>query len=143
MTDWLDSLGRDEQALLIERLRRGGSGKPAQSLVPAPARGGVPAEVLASALLRAPSAQVVAYLAGAEAALREHVLTAAPARLRRELEEELRLRGPSDGAEFLEARRDILARLRDETARRDSPSTEVRRWANGPPARPPLAAEVP
>jgi hypothetical protein len=61
--------------------------------------------------------------------------------LRRELEEELRLRGPSEGAEFLEARREILARLRDETARRNISSTEVRRWSNGAAERARLAAE--
>jgi flagellar motor switch protein FliG len=141
MSDLLDSLGRDEQDLLIERLRREGGGKPASSLVTESALGGVPAEVLASVLLRAPSAQVVAYLAGAEAALREHVLTASPARLRRELEEELQLRGPSEGAEFLEARREILARLRDETARRNISSAEVRRWSNGAAERARLATE--
>jgi flagellar motor switch protein FliG len=136
-----DSLGRDEQDLLVERLRREGGGKSGPSVVTESALGGVPADVLASALLRAPSAQVVAYLAGAEAALREHVLTALPARLRRELEEELRLRGPSEGAEFLDARREILARLRDETARRNISSAEVRRWSNGAAERARLAAE--
>jgi flagellar motor switch protein FliG len=141
MSDLLDSLGRDEQDLLVERLRREGGGKSGPSVVTESALGGVPADVLASALLRAPSAQVVAYLAGAEAALREHVLTALPARLRRELEEELRLRGPSEGAEFLDARREILARLRDETARRNISSAEVRRWSNGAAERARLAAE--
>lgn len=84
---------------------------------------------------------MVTYLAGADPALREKVLAGCPPRLRRELEEELRLRGAPAGADFLDARRELLARLRDETARRNIPSAEVRGWSNGAAERARLAAE--
>ena len=141
MSDLLDSLGRDEQDVLLEKLRREGDGRSARALVTESALGGVPPDVLASVLLRVDPARVVTYLAGAEPSLREKVLAGCPARLRRELEEELRLRGASGPAEFLDARREILARLRDETARRNIPSAEVRGWSNGAAERARLAAE--
>ena len=141
MSDLLDSLARDEQDVLLERLRREGDGRSARALVTESALGGVPPDVLASVLLRVDPARVVTYLSGADAALREKVLAGCPARLRRELEEELRLRGGSAPAEFLDARREILGRLRDETARRNIPSAEVRGWSNGAAERARLAAE--
>jgi flagellar motor switch protein FliG len=141
MSDLLDSLARDEQDVLLERLRREGDGRAARALVTESALGGVPADVLASVLLRVDPARVVAYLAGADPKLREHILAACPVRLRRELEEELQLRGPSSTSEFLDARREILARLRDETSRRNIPSAEIRRWSNGAAERARLAAE--
>jgi len=141
MSDLLDSLGRDEQDVLLERLRREGDGRSARALVTESALGGVPADVLASVLLRVDPARVVAYLAGADPGLRQKVLGGCPARLRRELEEELQLRGSSTPAEFLDARREILARLRDETARRNISSAEVRGWSNGAAERARLAAE--
>ena len=131
MSDLLDSLGRDEQDALLERLRREGDGRPARALVTESALGGVPGEVLACVLLRVDPGRVVAYLAGADPALREKVLAGCPARLRRELQEELQLRGDSAPAEFLEARREILGRLRDETAKRNISAAEVRKWSNG------------
>ena len=83
----------------------------------------------------------MAYLAGAEPALREKVLAAYPARLRRDVEEELHVRAPPQPAEFLEARKEVLARLREETARRSISPTEIRRWSNGAAERARLAAE--
>jgi FliG C-terminal domain len=141
MSDLLDSLEREEQDALVERLRREGDGRAARSVVTESALGGVPADVLASVLLRVDPARVVAYLAGADDKLREHVLAACPARLRRELDEELRLRSKPSTSEFLEARREIVARLRDETARRNIPSAEIRRWSNGAAERARLAAD--
>ena len=141
MIDLLDSLAHDEQDVLVERLRREGDGRALRAVVTESALGGVPPDVLASVLLRVDPARVVAYLSGADLKLREHILAACPARLRRELEEELQLRGPSAQGEFLEARREILSRLRDETARRNIPSAEVRRWSNGAAERARLAAE--
>jgi flagellar motor switch protein FliG len=141
MSDLLDSLARDEQDVLLERLRREGDGRSARALVTESALGGVPPDVLASVLLRVDPARVVTYLAGADPALREKVLAGCPARLRRELEEELQLRGGSAPAEFLDARREILGRLRDETARRNIPSAEVRGWSNGAAERARLAAD--
>jgi flagellar motor switch protein FliG len=131
MSDLLDSLARDEQDVLIERLRREGSSSSARLLVSESSLGGAPADVLGSALLRVSPERLVTYLAGAEPSLREKVLSAYPARLRRDVEEELHIRAPPQPAEFLEARKEILARLRDETARRSIPPTEVRRWSNG------------
>ena len=141
MIDLLDSLAHDEQDVLVERLRSEGDGRALRAVVTESALGGVPPDVLASVLLRVDPARVVAYLSGADLKLREHILAACPARLRRELEEELQLRGPSAQEEFLEARREILSRLRDETARRNIPSAEVRRWSNGAAERARLAAE--
>jgi len=141
MGDLLDSLEREEQDALLERLRREGDGRAARSIVTESALGGVPADVLASVLLRVDPARVVAYLAGADGALREHVLAACPTRLRRELEEELRLRAKPSTSEFLDARREIVARLRDETVKRNIPSAEVRRWSNGAAEHARLAAE--
>jgi flagellar FliG-like protein len=141
MSDLLDSLGREEQDVLVERLRREGDGKSSRALLTESALGGVPAEVLASVVLRVAPARVVAYLGGAEAPIREHILAACPARLRRDLEEELQVRGPSAPPEYLEARREILGRLRDETVRRGIPSAEVRRWSNGAAEKARLAAE--
>jgi hypothetical protein len=141
MSDLLDSLARDEQDVLLERLRREGDGRSARSLVAESALGGVPGDVLASVLLRVDPARVVTYLAGADPSLREKVLGGCPPRLRRELEEELRLRTAPAAAEFLDARREILARLRDETARRNIPPAEVRGWSNGATERARLAAE--
>ena len=131
MSDLLDSLGREEQDALLERLRREGDGRPARALVIESALAGVPGDVLTSVLLRVDPGRVVAYLAGADPALREKVLAGCPVRLRRELQEELQLRGESAPAEFLQARREILGRLRDETARRNISAAEVRRWSNG------------
>jgi len=142
MSDLLDSLGRDEQDELVERLRReGDGGRQSRALVTESALAGVPGEVLTSVLLRVDPGRVVSYLAGADPALRDKVLAGCPPRLRRELEEELRLRGDCAPAEFLEARREILARLRDETARRNIPPAEVRRWSNGAAERARLAME--
>jgi hypothetical protein len=141
MTDLLDSLARDEQDLLIDRLRREAGSGSGRLFVTESALGGAPADVLGSALLRVAPERLVAYLAGADAPLRDKVLSAYPARLRRDLEEELQVRAPPQPAEFLEARKEILARLREETARRSIPPTEVRRWSNGAADHARIAAE--
>jgi flagellar motor switch protein FliG len=141
MSDLIDSLGRDEQDALVERLRRESDGRSLRALVTESALGGVPAEVLTSVLLRVDPGRVVSYLAGADPALRDKVLARCPARFRREIEEELRLRGDTAPAEFLEARREILARLREETARRNISPAEVRGWSNGAAERARLAME--
>jgi hypothetical protein len=141
MSDLLDSLAREEQDVIVERLRREATSGAGRLFVTESALGGAPADVLGSALLRVAPERLIAYLAAAEPALREKVLSAYPARLRRDLEEELQVRAPPQPAEFLEARREILARLREETARRSIPPTEVRRWSNGAAERAHLAAD--
>lgn len=141
MSDLLDSLERDEQDVLIERLRRESNGASGRLLVSESALGGAPKDVLGAALLRVAPERLVTYLAGADASLREKVLSAYPARLRRDLDEELQVRAAPQPAEFLEARKEVLTRLREETARRSIPSAEVRRWSNGAAERARAAAE--
>jgi flagellar motor switch protein FliG len=141
MSDLLDSLERDEQDLLIERMRREPGGASGKLLVSESALGGAPKELLVAALLRVAPERLVTYLAGADASLREKVLSAYPAKLRRDLEEELQVRATPQPAEFLAARKEVLSRLREETARRSISPTEVRRWSNGAAERARAAAE--
>jgi flagellar motor switch protein FliG len=135
LSDLLDSLPREEQDALIERLRREEGGKVAATLLTESALLGAPGEVVAATVLALPPARIVDYLAGADEALRDRVLAACPARLRGELEEELRMRGSQPEAQFHAARRELIARLRDETSRRGIPATEVRAWSRRAPER--------
>jgi flagellar motor switch protein FliG len=91
--------------------------------------------VLTAAVLTLPPARIVTYLAGADEALRDRVLASCPSRLRAELEEELRMRGSQPEAQFHGARRELIARLREETARRGIPAGEVRAWSRRAPER--------
>jgi hypothetical protein len=141
MSDLLDSLERDEQDVLIERLRRESNGASGRLLVSESTLGGAPKDVLGAALLRVAPERLVTYLAGADPSLREKVLSAYPAKLRRDLDEELQVRAAPQPAEFLEARKEVLTRVREETARRSIPSAEVRRWSNGAAERARAAAE--
>ena len=77
---------------------------------------------LAAVLLGVPVATVATYLSAAEPDLRERVLSTCPARLRRELEEELQVRSAASRGDFQDARRELLSRLRDEIGRRTAAS---------------------
>jgi hypothetical protein len=114
----LDSLPMQEQDRLLERLRREGSGQLASSLLTESSLVGTPSEILGSALLRLPPARLVTYLNGAEHSLRDQLLAACPTPLQRELREEMGLRGSDRPEEFIAARRELLASLKDEMLRR-------------------------
>jgi hypothetical protein len=75
-------------------------------------------EVLGAAVLSLPPASLLSYLSGAEPDLRDQVLAACPRALQGELKEELTLGRTSAPEEFLAARRELLASLRDELDRR-------------------------
>jgi hypothetical protein len=117
LSDLLDSLGREEQDALVEKLRREGDGRISPALVTESSLASAPVEVLSAAALAVPPGRLVAYLSGADAPLRAHLLAACPARLRAELEEELSMRAGVPPEEFFAARRELLGRLREQTAR--------------------------
>jgi len=114
----LDSLPMEEQDRLLERLRREGSEQLAASLLTESSLVGAPSEILGAALLRLPPARLVTYLNGAERSLRDQLLSACPTPLQRELREEMGLRGSDRPEEFIAARRELLASLKDEMLRR-------------------------
>ena len=114
----LDTLPMEEQDRLIERLRHEGSERLASSLLTESSLVSAPVEVLGAALLRLPPAQLVTYLNGAERSLRERLLAACPASMQRELQEELGMRGTERPEEFIGARKELLASLKDEMFRR-------------------------
>jgi hypothetical protein len=116
LAELLDALPRAQQDALVERLRREGDARVLRGLLTESALAGAPREVLAAALLAVAPGRLVALLGGCDAALREHLLAVCPARLQAELRDELR--APPQGREqFLAARREVLARLREEAAR--------------------------
>ncbi len=114
----LDSLPMVEQDQLLERLRREGSPQLASSLLTESSLVGAPSEILGAALLRLPPARLVTYLNGAERSLCDQLLAACPTPLQRELREEMGLRGSDRPEEFIAARRELLASLKDEMLRR-------------------------
>jgi hypothetical protein len=114
----LDSLPMEEQDRLLERLRREGSEQLASALLTESNLVGAPSEILGAALLRLPPARLVTYLNGAERSLRDQLLAACPTPLQRELREEMGLRGSDRPEEFIAARRELLASLKDEMLRR-------------------------
>jgi len=118
LAEVLDTLPMAEQDRLIERLRHEGSERLASSLLTESTLVSAPVEVLGAALLRMPPAQVVTYLNGAEGSLREKLLAACPTSLQRELREELGMRGTERPEEFIGARRELLAGVKDEMFRR-------------------------
>jgi hypothetical protein len=120
LTELLDTLTRQEQDALLERLAadpaaRGGALAGESALLAAPA------PLVAAAALSISPEQLAAYTAGAEPELRARVLGACPTRIRLELEEELGLGRTATRAEFLAARTAIVAALRREAAVRGTP----------------------
>jgi flagellar motor switch protein FliG len=128
LADLLDSLPREDQDALIEKLRREGDGRAFAGLFTESALAVAPLEVLSAATLAVPPAKLVAYLGGAEESLRTHVLKGCPARLRAEMEEELSMRTGVSREVFLGARREILGKLREEAERIGLQPADVRAW---------------
>lgn len=114
----VDSLPPGEQEKLVRRLEREGDGKVAKALVTEASLRETPVEVLGAAVLQLPPASLLSYLSGAEPDIRDQVLAACPRSLQGELKEELTLGRTTAPEEFLAARRELLARLRDELDRR-------------------------
>jgi hypothetical protein len=114
----VESLSPEEQEAFVKRLEREGDGRVARALVTEATLRETPLEVLSAALLNLPPARLVAYLSGAEPEIRDQLLAACPRGLQGELKEELGMRGQSAPEEFLAARREVMASLRDEMARR-------------------------
>ncbi|TMA25638.1 MAG: hypothetical protein E6J78_16935 [Deltaproteobacteria bacterium] len=127
LADVLDSLGRAEQDALVESMRRDGGARAAAGLWVESALLSANPDALAAALLGTPANRLADYLRGADPAVRDHLLAACPVRLRKELEEELSLRSTSTREEFAAARRELLARLAEETARRGPALTRPER----------------
>jgi hypothetical protein len=128
LADLMDSLPREEQDALVEKLRREGDGRAASGLLTESALAWAPLELLSAAALGIAPSKLVVYLGGADDAAKAHVLKAAPSRLRKELEEELALRTAAPREEFLAARRELVARLREEAARMGIQAADVRAW---------------
>jgi hypothetical protein len=114
----VDSLPPGEQEKLVRRLEREGDGRVARALITEASLRETPVEVLGAAVLQLPPASLLSYLSGAEPDIRDQVLAACPRSLQGELKEELTLGRTSAPEEFLAARRELLARLRDELDRR-------------------------
>ena len=121
LADLVDSLPRVDQDALVERIRRESGRVPAAFLTES-ALSTAPADAVGAAVLGLPVATVATYLSAADADLRERILSTCPARLRRELEEELQVRAAASRVDFVGARRDLLTRLREEITRRAAPS---------------------
>jgi len=126
--DLLDSLSREEQDALIEKLKREGDGRASSGLLTESALAWAPVELLSAAALAVPPAKLITYLRGADDAVRLHVLKGCPPRLRGEIEEELSMRSGVPREEFLSARREILGKLREEAAKVGLQPADVRAW---------------
>jgi len=128
LADLLDSLPREDQDALIEKLRREGDGRAFSGLLTESALAVAPLEVLSAAALAVPPAQLVTYLGGADESVRTQVLKGCPSRLRAEMEEELSMRSGVSREAFLLARREILGKLREEAERIGLQPADVRAW---------------
>jgi flagellar motor switch protein FliG len=128
LADLLDSLSREEQDALIEKLKREGDGRVFSGLLTESALAWAPSDLLSAAALAIPPAKLVAYLGGADEGVRTHVLKGCPPRLRAEIEEELSMRTGVSRETFLLARREILGKLREEAARIGLQPADVRTW---------------
>ncbi|TMA45621.1 MAG: hypothetical protein E6J82_01595 [Deltaproteobacteria bacterium] len=128
LADMLDSLSREEQDALLEKLRREGDGRALPGLMTESSLASAPLDLLSTAALSIGPANLVAYLAGADETVRTHVLKACPQRLRAEVEEELSMRNGVSREAFLGARRDILRKLREEADRIGLQPADVRSW---------------
>jgi flagellar motor switch protein FliG len=121
LADLVEALPRAEQDVLVEKIRRETGTLPVAFLTES-ALFTAPADAASAAVLGVPVATVATYLSAAEPDLRERVLSICPARLRRELEEELQVRAAASRGDFQDARRELLSRLRDEIGRRSAGS---------------------
>lgn len=128
LSDLLDSLSREEQDALVEKLRREGDGRAFSGLVTESSLAWAPAELLSAAALGVGPSRLVSFLAGADEGVKTHVLKGCPPRLRAEIEEELSMRTSVPREDFLAARRELLVRLRDEAARVGLKAADVRAW---------------
>jgi flagellar FliG-like protein len=128
LADMLDSLSREDQDALLEKLRREGDGRAIPGLMTESALASAPLDLLSAAALAIGPSNLVAYLAGADETVRTHVLKACPQRLRAEVEEELSMRSGVSREAFLGARRDILRKLREEAERIGLQPADVRAW---------------
>ncbi|HYY52676.1 MAG TPA: FliG C-terminal domain-containing protein, partial [Myxococcales bacterium] len=128
LADMLDSLSREEQDALLEKVRREGDGRALPGLLTESALASAPLDLLSAAALSIGPANLVAYLAGTDETIRAHVLKACPQRLRAEVEEELSMRSGVSREAFLGARRDILRKLREEAERIGLQPADVRAW---------------
>jgi flagellar motor switch protein FliG len=126
--DLLDSLSRDEQDALLEKLRREGDGRAFSGLFTESSLTWAPPELLSAVALAVSPAQLVAYLAGADEALRTHVLKGCPPRLRADVEEELSMRNGTPREAFVLARRQVLAKLREEAERMGLQPADAPAW---------------
>ena len=124
----LDTLSREEQDALLEKLRREGDGRAIPALMTESALVSAPLDLVSAAALAIGPSNLVAYLAGADETARTHVLKACPQRLRAEAEEELSMRSGVSREAFLGARRDILRKLREEAERIGLQPADVRAW---------------
>jgi hypothetical protein len=126
--DLLDTLGREDQDALIDELRREGDPRAVSGLLTESVLANAPADLLAASLLGISPAMLVAYLSGTDEATRGRVVAACPEQVRREVEEELSLRPGSSRDDFLVARRELLAQVRQETLKRGLKPSDVRAW---------------
>ena len=128
LSDLLDSLSREEQDSLLENLRREGDGRAFSGLFTESSLAWAPPELLSAVALAVSPAHLVAYLAGADEALRTHVLKGCPPRLRADVEEELSMRSGSPREAFVLARRQVLGKLREEAERMGLQPVDARAW---------------
>jgi hypothetical protein len=126
--DLLDTLGREDQDALIDELRREGDPRAVSGLLTESVLSNAPADLLAASLLGISPAMLVAYLSGTDEATRGRVVAACPEQVRREVEEELSLRPGTSRDDFLVARRELLAQVRQETLKRGLKPSDVRAW---------------
>src|SRR5438132_1602155 len=128
LADLLDSLSREEQDALLEKLRREGDGRAFSGLFTESSLVWAPPELLSAVALAVSPAQLVEYLAGADEALRTHVLKGCPPRLRADVEEELSMRNGAPREAFVLARRQVLAKLREEPERMGLRPADAPAW---------------
>src|SRR5438105_3474070 len=128
LADLLDSLSREEQDALLEKLRREGDGRAFSGLFTESSLVWAPPELLSAVALAVSPAQLVEYLGGAEEALRTHVLKGCPPRLRADVEEELSMRSGSPREAFVLARRQVLGKLREAAERVRLQPVDARAW---------------
>jgi len=114
----LDALPRSEQDAIVERLRREGHARLAETAVVESDLLTVPAEVLAAAVTRVPQQQLLGYLGRAEGDVRGRLLSQLPPRMAEDLRTELASGELSNREESLAGRQVLIARLRDELGER-------------------------
>jgi hypothetical protein len=142
LADLLDALSRAEQDELLERLSVESDRGVAEGLLGESALLVAPPEALGAVVLATPAQRVLAYLSGTDKVLRERLLATCPPRLRAELLEELSGRTPASRDDFFAARRQLIADLKEECARRGLLLSVLRSASSLDPHRP-VAALAP